>query len=118
MEYKFKNQHKMIDDIPEVEPQQVYENLDSLVLIDVRTPEEYVGELGHVPNSTLKTLGEDFDSFVHSLDQNKEYVIICRSGRRSAAATDYMRSKGFSHVYNMTGGMILWNDSNLPVEKE
>ena len=118
MDYKFKDNHKLVDDIPEVDPQQVYDNKDSLVLIDVRTPEEFVGELGHIEGSSLKTLGEDFDSYVHGLDQNKEYVIVCRSGRRSAAATDYMRSQGFSNVYNMSGGMIYWNESNLPVEKK
>ncbi|MEI0701735.1 rhodanese-like domain-containing protein [Brachyspira intermedia] len=72
----------------------------NLVLLDVRTPEEYMG--GSAPNSiNIDVLNTDFKSKIDILDKNKEYIVYCRSGNRSAIASSIMATNGFLHVYNL-----------------
>lgn len=101
--------------VPEINPKNV--DTENSRLVDVRTEEEFYGELGHVPGSKLVTLGEDLDKFLDSNDKSEKIVFICRSGQRSGKATEMAMEKGFTDVTNMTGGMLLWNDLGLEIEK-
>lgn len=112
----FADNHNVNDTVPEVSVDQVQETKGKVLLIDVRTPEEWVSELGHIDGSELKTLGEEFEKYIQDLDKEKEAVIVCRSGKRSAGATMYMREQGFTNIYNMTGGMIAWNEKTFPTK--
>ena len=85
-------------------------------MIDVREPAEYVGELGHISGAELIPLAT-IPERIESLSKEKPVVFVCRSGGRSARATAYAQSAGFEHVYNMKGGMLLWNSLGLPVVK-
>ena len=72
----------------------------NLVLLDVRTPEEYMS--GSAPNSiNIDVLNTDFMSKINLLDKNKEYIVYCRSGNRSTIASSIMFTNGFLHVYNL-----------------
>ncbi|WP_304353613.1 rhodanese-like domain-containing protein [Brachyspira innocens] len=72
----------------------------NLVLLDVRTPEEYMS--GSAPNSiNIDVLNTDFTSKINLLDKNKEYIVYCRSGNRSTIASSIMFTNGFLHVYNL-----------------
>jgi rhodanese-related sulfurtransferase len=93
-----------------------YQNLDvqkahqfisdhSPQILDVRTQEEYAE--GHIPHSQLLPL-QEIEQWYPKLDPNEEYLIVCRSGRRSAEASEFLAGKGFAHVYNMSGGMNQW----------
>lgn len=63
------------------------------VVIDVRTPEEF--DAGHVDDAQLIDIqGPDFDAQIAELDPDTEYVVYCRSGNRSAVATEEMRAIG------------------------
>jgi hydroxyacylglutathione hydrolase len=104
------------DGIPTVTPQNV-QSFKEARLIDVRTPEEYVGELGHIIGSSLKTLGPELDHFLSSTDKNQAIIFICRSGARSGSATAVAMNLGFKNIYNMEGGMLAWNSLSLPTEK-
>lgn len=107
----------IIDGIPEVHPTELQNNLSKVALIDVRRPEEFTGELGHIDGSVLVTLGPDLQKYLESAEKNAPTVFICRSGARSGQATQYARSIGFKESFNMSGGMILWNELKLPVER-
>lgn len=74
-------------------------------IIDVRTPGEFAE--GHVPEAVNLPL-QDLENQVSNLDKNKSYLIVCRSGNRSGQASEVLVSKGFSHIYNMEGGMNQW----------
>lgn len=78
-------------------------------LIDVRGPDEFTGELGHIPGAILQTLGAELESYLNSENKNTPILFICRSGARSAAATRLARQMGFQEVYNMEGGMMYIN---------
>lgn len=107
--------------IPEISVEQLHEKLDSaknkMLLIDVRTPEEFTGELGHIKGTLLKTLGIDLSTYLQKLDRTEEIIFICRSGARSGQATQESLDMGFRFTANMTGGMIRWNELNYPIEK-
>lgn len=79
------------------------------VMIDVRTPGEYIGPLGHIEGSMLIPLHE-LENRLHELEKYKseKIVMICRSGNRSGTATALLIRHGFK-ARNMIGGMIKWN---------
>jgi rhodanese-related sulfurtransferase len=107
---------KMIDGVPEIIPEELKTHLGKVTLIDVRRPEEFNGELAHIPGSKLVTLGPDLDEFFKTHSQEDEVVFVCRSGARSGRATLQGRSMGFSKCVNLQGGMILWNQKKFPIE--
>ncbi|PGT80504.1 rhodanese-like domain-containing protein [Bacillus sp. AFS040349] len=82
------------------------ENLlgEELNLIDVREVEEVAQ--GKIPGAINIPLGL-LEFRMHELDKTKEYIMVCRSGGRSAQASKFLESHGFN-VINMTGGMLAW----------
>ena len=104
------------DGIPTLTPKDV-EMMKEVSLVDVRTPEEYVGELGHVKGSLLVTLGPELDRFLAIASKQLPMVFICRSGGRSGKATTQAMELGFENIYNMEGGMLAWNSLALPIPK-
>ena len=104
-----------LDIVEDISPDELNAKKDNITMIDVRSQEEYVGELGHVPNSQLITLDTLMDH-IDDIPKDKTVVFICRSGRRSANATAIAKDQGFESVYNMKGGMILWNEMGLATE--
>lgn len=81
---------------------------DKVVIIDVRTPEEY--EKGHLENATLiNFFGEDFDQKIAELPKDQEYLVYCHSGNRSGKAVKKMEAAGFTKAHNMTGGWSGWS---------
>ncbi len=88
------------------------------ILLDVREPEEFVGELGHVRGSLLVPL----DALEHRLPKlagyvDRDLVVVCRAGARSASAGAMLRRAGFGRVFNLRGGMLAWVAAGLPVER-
>lgn len=79
------------------------------ILIDVRTPSEYAD--GHIEGSSMIDYKDNsFKSEIVKLDKEATYLIYCRSGGRSAKASDYMISQGFKDVTNMEGGYLDWSE--------
>lgn len=106
----------LMDDIPETNPDTLASHLGEVTMIDVRRPEEFTGELSHIPGARLITLGPQLDEFLAAHDKNEEIVFVCRSGARSGQATRQAQALGFKTVVNLRGGMLLWNELNLPVD--
>lgn len=90
---------------------------DGFEIIDVREPDEYTGELGHISGSLLVTLGQQLEEFLKEVDKSKKFIFVCRSGARSGRATELALSRGLKDVLNMKGGMISWNEEGFEVEK-
>lgn len=102
----------------ELTADQVYNCLDDFCIVDVRTSEEFFGELGHIHNSLLKTLDGDLDVFLNDTCVTKAHLFVCRTGRRSLTAVDLAKSKGIEKAFSLTGGMVLWNQKSLPVSRK
>lgn len=101
----------------EITCEELLNNLSHYELIDVRTPEEYVGELGHIKGTRLVTLGPDLVSYLNKNQREKKIVFVCRSGARSGQSTLLSEEMGFSQTFNMVGGMIRWNELRYKVER-
>jgi rhodanese-related sulfurtransferase len=83
-------------------------------LLDVREPEEWVA--GHAPDATHVPLGQ----LVARLDEvpaDRDVVVVCRSGVRSAQATAYLNQVGRRAV-NLDGGMHAWEAAGRPMVSE
>jgi sulfur dioxygenase len=87
------------------------------VLIDVRELAEFRGELGHIRGAILIPLKE-LSERTGEIDQHKhdELVAVCRVGVRSTTAAAILTAMGFERVSNLKGGMLEWNDAQLPIE--
>ena len=82
------------------------------IVIDVRTPEEYIE--GHLEGALLMDVknGESFDAALKCLRDDKTYYIYCRSGRRSLTAAERFAGKGLKAV-NMEEGFLGWQKAGL-----
>ena len=85
-------------------------------LIDVRTPEEF--SQGHLENAkNINIMAEDFDAQVASLDKSKPVMVYCKSGGRSARASERLKELGFTTITDLEGGNTNWNSENKPTVK-
>lgn len=79
---------------------------NSSIVIDVREVEEY--EAGHIPGIPLIPMGDIVD-YLEQFDRGKEYIFVCRSGRRSLEVAKFFKNNGFDKVHNYLGGMLQWD---------
>ena len=112
---EFKLDIKTNNGFPEIEVRTAQENKSQFRLIDVRNPDEFVGELGHIEGAELVTLGPQLQNFLESADKSQSILFVCRSGGRSGQATHVSRQMGFQNTMNMIGGMLEWNRLQFPV---
>jgi len=102
-----------------ISPQQVYDavySTDSVQLVDVRTPAEY--KISHLKGSqNICVTSDDFEEKVKTLDKNRPVYVYCRVGGRSANAAKKLREMGFTKIYDMDGGILLWEEEKLETEK-
>jgi rhodanese-related sulfurtransferase len=87
----------------------------SVVVLDVRNPEEWYGETGHIEGALLIP----FDALPMNLDKldphkEKDVICVCYVGQRSAVAAQFLSQHGFRKTYNVEGGMMEWFDRDLP----
>jgi rhodanese-related sulfurtransferase len=87
------------------------------ILIDVRTPAEYAQ--GHLANAKLIDVrSSDFKSQVNKLDKSKPVFVYCKAGSRSSSAADILSDLGFKEIYDLSGGIMAWQQANKPIEKK
>jgi rhodanese-related sulfurtransferase len=84
-------------------------NDNNTVVLDVRTPGEVAQ--GYIPGTDLFINWEGccFKEEMSKLDTSKTYLVYCRSGARSGAATNAMAKNGFNKIYNLRGGINNWS---------
>jgi len=102
-------------------PREVQTDLGSAaapLVLDVREPDEFDGELGHIPGAVLIPL-QDLPGRAAEIEIHKErpVVVVCRAGVRSTTAAAILTGLGFEHVSNLKGGMLDWCDQGLGVER-
>lgn len=92
-------------------------NHDNAVVVDVRTESEF--QSGHILNAIHIPLGA-FESRMNELDKYKERPIVmsCQSGNRSGKAISILKKRGFDKIYNLTGGIMAWQNASLPLTKK
>jgi sulfur-carrier protein adenylyltransferase/sulfurtransferase len=84
---------------------------EDFFLLDVREPNEY--QIGKIPGSTLIPLGE-VPQRVNEIPRDKEIIVHCKMGGRSAKAAAFLRTQGYTNVKNLKGGILDWSDKVDP----
>lgn len=106
----------LADLLEDVEPDRVAElhSRGEIELVDVREPYEHdVGRIAGARHIELARLSQE----AGSLDRERPVVFYCRSGGRSAVATQAFRASGL-RAFNMSGGLLAWAKRGLPLEPE
>ena len=79
---------------------------EDFILLDVRTENEvFISSIEgsmHIPMN-------DIPNRMNELDKNKEIVVQCKSGKRSAKVCEYLMQHSFQDVKNLRGGIIAWS---------
>lgn len=80
-------------------------------ILDVRQPDEWAS--GHIPDATLIPLGE-LPARIAEVPADRQVVVVCRSGNRSAQGRDILLGAGHPSVTSMAGGMNEWMAAGYP----
>jgi rhodanese-related sulfurtransferase len=103
---------------PQRVPSRAVQDLDgqsgALILLDIREPDEW--EAGHAPDAWFWPM-KRLDQVRAELPLDQTIVCVCRSGVRSAKATELLRSWGLDAV-NLEGGMKAWAADGRPVVRD
>ena len=89
---------------------------DSLVVLDVRTAEEYAA--GHLPGA-INISHDELETRLAELTpyRAKDLVVYCRSGRRTRLALAVLGAHGFEHLWHLEGDLLAWQAANRPLER-
>ena len=99
-------------DVPTIEISQVPDPLpEGLTVLDVREPVEW--QHGHVDGAVHIPLGQ-VPERVGELPTDRQVLVVCKVGGRSAQATAYLRGQGVEAV-NLAGGMLDWAEAGRPM---
>jgi len=90
--------------------------IGDLQIIDVRTPSEFhAGCLNGAKNIDFEA--PDFAIKIAGMDKNADYLLYCRSGRRSALAVAKLREMGFKNIIELKGGFNAWTAAGDPISQ-
>ena len=95
-------------------PQQLLSRLDSIRLIDVRTPAEF--EAVHIEGATSMPLDRLDPAHVRAF-VGTPCVFVCQSGKRAAQACDKLAAAGCENLAVLEGGVAAWEQAGLPVKR-
>ncbi len=106
----------------DVTVQQGKEMIDrgEVFILDVRTQEEY--DAGHIRNSIRIPLQDikiqtELDNELKKIPGDRKILVYCRTGHRSALASEILAKNGFVQIYNMNGGIVDWTNAGYEVVK-
>ncbi len=81
-------------------------------ILDVREPSEW--NQFHIPGATLIPLGE-LPNRLNEVPKDRDVVVVCRTGHRSAQGRDILINAGYTRVTSMAGGVTQWQAQGLPI---
>lgn len=89
------------------------DNGEDLVILDIREPHElHIAKLDntvHIPLGQIAERLPELEQF-----KEKDIVVYCRTGKRSAQCTEFLRAKGLDRTFNLIGGIHAWSDDVDP----
>lgn len=80
-------------------------------VLDVRQPDEFAA--GHIPGATLIPVW-DVAGRLAEIPRDRQVLVVCRSGARSAQGRDILLHAGYPSVTSMEGGMTAWTAAGNP----
>lgn len=98
----------------EITPTELKKRIDAgenLFVLDVRNPNEF--QICRIPGTTLLPLPE-LPTRVAEVPKDREVIVHCKSGMRSAKAIEFLKAQGYTKLVNLTGGILGWADKVDP----
>jgi rhodanese-related sulfurtransferase len=96
------------------EAHEMIEKGDNLMIIDIRTKDEYRKE--HIRGAKNIPL-EQLDNRISSLPHNKDIIVYCETGGQSVRAIRKLELAGFTRLFHMQQGLRGWNNEDYPTSK-
>ena len=91
-------------------------NREKAHIVDVRSPEEFAtGHLIGAKNIPMDKQQADLGKSIS--DKKRPLILVCASGMRSQKAVGVAKAQGFEQAHSLGGGLKIWQDANLPLEK-
>jgi rhodanese-related sulfurtransferase len=107
---------EVVKNLSAQESAKVLKQDNAIVIIDVRTKKEYAA--GHIPNAIhIDFYDQSLEEQLKRLDRQTQYLIYCRSGRRSDKTLSIMKDLGFSNLLHLENGILEWQQYQMPLEK-
>lgn len=98
-------------DVTVEEAKSLVESNVSLIIVDVRTREEY--DSGHIEGAILIPVSE-LESRINELSKEEELLIYCRTGNRSSNSVNILKANGYTKIFHMNDGIIVWIQAGYP----
>ncbi|HEY3789091.1 MAG TPA: molybdopterin-synthase adenylyltransferase MoeB [Urbifossiella sp.] len=98
----------------EITPEQLKKRIDAgedLFVLDVRNPNEF--QICRIPGTVLVPLPE-LPGRLAEVPRNREVIVHCKSGMRSAKAIEFLKSQGYGELKNLNGGILAWAEKVDP----
>jgi glyoxylase-like metal-dependent hydrolase (beta-lactamase superfamily II)/rhodanese-related sulfurtransferase len=99
--------------VSEIGPEWVARHRGEVSVLDVRSPAEYGGELGHLEGAMLVPIDE-LRARASEVPVEKPVVVVCQTGRRSGLGAAILARARVTRVASLAGGMIRWRELGLP----
>ena len=97
-----------------IQPHDALSALSRYHVVDVREPDEYDGDLGHIEGAELIPLATLPNAIERLRQIDKPVLVVCRSGGRSSRGAQLLTQAGLERVFNLSGGMMQWTAQRLP----
>ncbi|MDZ7361677.1 MAG: rhodanese-like domain-containing protein [candidate division KSB1 bacterium] len=90
----------------------------TIVVLDVRTPEEFTSQTGHLPRA-INIPVQELEQRWRELEKyrSREILVYCRSGNRSTRASGILQNKKFKLIH-LDGGILQWNAESPPAKEK
>lgn len=92
-------------------------NHQDAVVLDIREENEFkeghILHAMHIPSGRLADRMKELDKY-----RSRPLITVCRSGSRSGGVCTLLRKNGFTMVYNLEGGLLAWQNANLPMTQK
>ncbi len=98
-------------DVTVEEAKSLVESNVSLIIVDVRTREEY--DSGHIEGAILIPVSE-LESRINELSKEEELLIYYRTGNRSSNSVNILKANGYTKIFHMNDGIIAWIQAGYP----
>lgn len=98
-------------DVTVEQAKSLIESKPSLIILDVRTQEEYDSD--HIERAILIPIDE-LENRLDELPKNDELLVYCRTGRRSSNAMNILQANGFTKIFHMNDGITGWIQAGYP----
>lgn len=90
-------------------------NHENAIMVDMRSDKEYRD--GHIVNAIHTPAVKDGTSGKLEKYRDRSLIVYCRNGQQSAKLSGQLSKQGFTSVYNLKGGVLAWQQAELPLSK-